>query len=124
MTTRRKLTFGLVAVAGVLALSCCVIQPAIQWLINPLRRSNETIAASLFKESPVGSSRTVVQETIKSHGWPSGGMPDEPIGSVTVSLGSYTEYYIADMAVFAVYVFDDHDRLENIRVWRFWGNAP
>jgi hypothetical protein len=123
MTIRRKLVIGLVAAAAAL-FSCCVLEPLIQSIRDPLQRSEKSIAASLFKQTPIGTSKADVQELVRSRGWGYGGTGGEPPGSIEVQLGSYTESFAFDIAVFAVFDFDENDKLSDIRVSKFWRNAP
>src|SRR5438067_10062114 len=99
MTTRRKLIIGLGAVAGALV-SCCVLEPWVQSIRDPLRRSNESIAESLLKQTPVGTSKADVKALVTSRGWGYGGYGGEPPGTISVSLGWYTESFMFDISVF------------------------
>jgi hypothetical protein len=93
-------------------------------LTNPLRRSSDQIAASLLEETSRGASRAEVEALVSRRGWRSGGiMGQEPPGGIGVEIGTYRDVLFRT-AVFAYWVFDADDRLQEVKVNKMVIDAP
>jgi hypothetical protein len=112
--TRRKWIFVLhiaLAIGGYAALP----------LVDPLRRSDESIRESLLKETPPGTKEAAVQALIKARGWRRCGgtvrARDEMVWSgVGTELGQYRGLLLSEVSVWAVWQFDRQGTLIDIEV--------
>jgi hypothetical protein len=93
-------------------------------LTNPLRRSNKAVAASLLNETPIGSTWAEVRVYVDGKGWPCGGthsvheIPGVP-GNIERDVGTYSDYILFRIEVFAYWEFDADGRLQRIEVHKF-----
>lgn len=102
------------------ALAVCVVSVIVLVAANPLRRSEESIAAWLQAQTPLGSSRESVVAYAKEHGWikptfrRSDGMTSD--GTIEGELGEYRSPFVTSVTAF--WEFDSESRLARIRVWK------
>jgi hypothetical protein len=97
-------------------------------LIDPIRRSDNSIQEWLLKETPIGTPRQEVEAFIKLRGWTRGGKyrgeEIEEVGQAKVDehwldyrLGSYSGPF--DTTVYAEWHFDETGKLDSIHVRKF-----
>jgi HAMP domain-containing protein len=87
---------------------------------NPLRRSEEQIAAYLLEQTPPGTARSEVYALANEKGWNLGGsIGGEPPGSIGIDLGYYQGVPFR-VEVFTYWVFDANDRLQTVKVYKLW----
>ena len=112
-----------------LLLAVCTAGFAAEWVVlpalNPMRRSPESVAASLLGHTPPGSTRQEVQAWVDLQGWRHGGKPyplnaTPPIQRV---VGEYHSFPFTEM-VFAEWVFGEDDRLKSVEVTKWIADAP
>jgi hypothetical protein len=115
MTKRRVGCLLILVMIGGTIITYEVVLP---WT-NPLRRSNEKIAATLLQKTPLGSTMVEVRAVLDREGsrhWE----PDyDPPDQVTIqsTLGRYTDYFGLVVLVTVEWVFDKKDlRLQRIKV--------
>ncbi len=94
-------------------------------LLNPLRRSENRIAASLLEETPLGTTREEVETFVCDRGWGHGGLAQDfgRDDALSVTMGHYQDFPF-DVTVFACWRFDEHGRLRTVEVNKFLANAP
>jgi hypothetical protein len=120
--TRRRLAALLIVAVPVVAIT-------VEWLVrpilNPLRRSPGTIAASLLEQTQPGSTRAEVSGWVDAQGWRAGGKPYPFGGEVPVQriVGEYDSFGF-DVIVCAEWIFDKDGRLETVEVYKWVANAP
>ena len=120
----RRRRFGCLLLAG---LPAAVV--ANEWLVrpllNPLRRSPESIAANLLERSQPGSPRADVEAWAATAGWPRGGrvysLGEEP--PLQRVVGEYQSFGFT-VLVFAEWVFGPDGRLQTVAVHKWVADAP
>jgi len=115
--------------ALLLLAAACVAFVLVEWVvrpaINPLRRSPDTIAASLLGKTPPGSAREDVERWVDAQGFQIGGTRFTSTGTPPMErvLGSYNSFGFT-VEVTAEWVFDENGRLTTIEVSKFVSDAP
>jgi hypothetical protein len=120
--TRRRLAAILILAVSVVAIA---VELLVRPILNPLRRSPETIAASLLEQTRPGSTRAEVLEWVDAQGWHAGGKPYPLGGEVPVQriVGEYNSFGFQTL-VSAEWVFDKDGRLETVEVFKWVADAP
>jgi hypothetical protein len=99
----------------------CLVRP----LLNPLRRSPESITADLLERMPPGSPRAEVEAWVDAQRWRHGGRP-YPLAEVPPLqrvVGEY-ESFTFIVVVSAEWRFGPDGRLETVEVHKWIANAP
>jgi hypothetical protein len=105
-----------------------VIQCGFLPLIDPIRRSDNSVQEWLLKKTPIGTPRHEVETFIEERGWTKGGRyrseEIDKVGRANVEkhwldyrLGSY--WNVFDTTVYAEWHFDETGKLDSIHVWKF-----
>jgi hypothetical protein len=92
-------------------------------LLNPLRRSEGDIAASLLEQTPPGTPREEVEALVRDRGWPRGGRVFNEPDALSVAIGSYHDFPFG-VTVFACWRFDEQGRVRTVEVDKWVNNAP
>jgi hypothetical protein len=120
-TTRKTLTCVVcVAAVGASLTSFFLVLP----IVNPLRGSNEAIAADLLRQAQPGTPREEVRALIREQGWSKSGIVGAGReGDLQVILGGYQGLPFR-VSVCALWEFDDSGNLRTVRVSRMVIDAP